>query len=75
MSRKQKKMEGRHIGDVHGGGRIFACVSASDPASIRNGLVDVLALAGVRLGVIQLAGTDLQKARITRHAAGFTDAA
>ena len=45
------------------------------PASIRNGLVDVRALAGVRLGVIQLAGTDLQKARITRHAAGFTDAA
>ena len=44
-------------------------------ASIRYGLVDVLALAGVRLGVIQLAGTDLQKARITRHAAGFTDAA
>jgi len=38
-------------------------------------LLDVRVLAGVRLGVIQLAGTDLQKARITRHAAGFTDAA
>ena len=63
---------------MHEAGQIFACISASDPASLRNGLVDVLALAGVpavRLGVIQLAGTDLQKARITRHAAGFTDAA
>ena len=60
---------------MHEAGQIFACISASDPASIRYGLVDVLALAGVRLGVIQLAGTDLQKARITRHAAGFTDAA
>ena len=53
-----------HIGDVHEAGQIFACISTSDPASIRNGLVDVRALAGVRLGVIQLAGTDLQKARI-----------
>ena len=74
MSTKQK-WRGRRIGDVHEAGQIFACISASDRASIRNGFVGVLALAGVRLGVIQLAGTDLQKARITRHAAGFTDAA
>ena len=37
-------------------------------------MVGVRALAGVRLGVIQLPGTDLQKARITRHEAGVTEA-
>ena len=52
----------------------MACISASDPALMRNVLLDVRVLASVRLGVIQLAGTDLQKARITRHRAGVTEA-
>jgi hypothetical protein len=43
---------------------------------MRKVLVNIRVLAGVRLGVIQLAGTDLQtrKARITRHKAGVTEA-
>ena len=37
---------------------------------------DCLVIApDVRPGMVQLAGTDLQQARITRHAAGFTEAA
>ena len=41
---------------------------------MRNVLLDVWVLAGVCLQVIQLAGTDLQKAQITRHEAGATEA-
>ena len=43
------------------------------PASTNKVLVGVRVLAGVRLGVIQLACADLQQARIKGHVAGFTE--
>ena len=59
---------------LHGERQIFARISTSDPASTGKLLVGVRVLAGVRVGMIELASTDLQKAQIMRHEAGVTEA-
>ena len=59
---------------LHRERQIFARISTSDPASTRKLLVGVRVLAGVRVGVIELTSTDLQKAQIMRHEAGVTEA-
>ena len=41
---------------------------------MRQVLVGVRVLTGVRVGVIELASTNLQKAQIMRHEAGVTEA-
>ena len=67
---RRKQRRRRTGGDEHGTLQIFVCVSTSDLTSTRKVLVDVRALAGVRLGVIQLACADLQLAELrgTRRA-------
>ena len=50
-------------------GQFLVCITArtagKDSGSTRKALVDVRVVAGVRLGVVQLAGVDLQMTQIT----------
>ena len=72
-SLSRKCQRGNAIGEWDAERQILTCLSANDPASIRNS-VDVRAHLIGETGVIQLAGTDRQKVRITRHTDGITEA-